>query len=281
MKKILTGIIITSILFAASPADAATTQIKIDDVVVKSDTTLEQKNNRTMVPLRVISENLGAQVHWNNSQITLSMNQATVILNVNDQTVIKNGKKEQVDVKPYIKDNRTFVPIRFIAETFGSQVDYRQGTVSIATEPLLLDNEKIKALRYEYHMTMGGVIQNIKGNAYHKAIYNIFQEQKGDKVEAPKDYFWHFNLETPGSYYKLGQYDFMSQDNNSVKQFDIYTLNQPFPEELLEGYHEYLLHDFTENTWYIFTDKEVKSIQQLLDNAFNNGFSKVISNTVA
>lgn len=206
MKKFFTGLFLTSTLFVATPADAATTQIKIDDVVVKSDTAPEQKNNRTMVPLRVISENLGAQVHWQDSQITLSMDQTTIKLNLNNRTVIKNGQKEQLDVQPYMKNNRTYVPIRFIAETFGSQVHYNDGTVNITTEPLLIEDEKIKVLRYEYHMTMGGVIQDIKGNAYHQALFKIFQEKKGDKVEAPKDYYWHLNLETPGSYYKLGQF---------------------------------------------------------------------------
>ncbi len=281
MKKIFTGLCLTTILWMATPAEAATTQIKIDDVVVQSDTAPEQKNNRTMVPLRVISENLGAQVHWQDAQITLSMDQATVKLNLNNRTVIKNGETEQLDVQPYMKNNRTYVPIRFIAETFGSQVRYNQGTVNITTEPLLIEDEKIKVLRYEYHMTMGGVIQDIKGHAYHQALFNIFQEKKGDKVEAPKEYYWHFNLEAPGSYYKLGQFDFMSHDNNSVKQYDIYTLNQPFPEELLQGYPKVLLHDTTEDNWYLFSEQAVKSIQQLIQSADNNGFSKIISNTVA
>ncbi|UKJ47449.1 copper amine oxidase N-terminal domain-containing protein [Lysinibacillus sp. ACHW1.5] len=281
MKKIFTGLCLTTMLWMATPAEAATTQIKIDDVVVKSDTAPEQKNNRTMVPLRVISENLGAQVHWQDSQITLAMDQTTIKLNLNNRTVIKNGEKEQLDVQPYMKNNRTYVPIRFIAETFGSQVHYNQGTVNITTEPLLIEDEKIKVLRYEYHMTMGGIIQDIKGNAYHQALYKIFQEKKGDKVEAPKEYYWHFNLEAPGSYYKLGQFDFMSHDNNSVKQYDIYTLNQPFPEELLQGYPKVLLHDASEDNWYLFSEQAVKSIQQLMNSADHNGFSKIISNTVA
>lgn len=281
MKKIFTGLCLTTMLWMATPADAATTQIKIDDVVVKSDTAPEQKNNRTMVPLRVISENLGAQVHWQDSQITLAMDQTTIKLNLNNRTVIKNGEKEQLDVQPYMKNNRTYVPIRFIAETFGSQVHYKQGTVNITTEPLLIEDEKIKVLRYEYHMTMGGVIQDIKGNAYHQALFKIFQEKKGDKVEAPKEYYWHFNLEAPGSYYKLGQFDFMSHDQNSVKQYDIYTLNQPFPEELLQGYPKVLLHDATEDNWYLFSEQAVKAIQQLINSADSNGFSKIISNTVA
>ena len=279
MKKIFTGLLLTSILWTASPADAATTQIKIDEVVVKTDATPELKNNRTMVPLRVISENLGAQVQWKDSKITLSKNQSTIILNLNSQTVIKNGKTEHLDGTPYLKNNRTYVPIRFIAETFGSQVDYKQGIVNIATKPLLISNQKIKAIHYEYHMTMGGIIQEIKGNSYHHAMFEIFQ-QKGNKVDAPKDYSWQLNLDTPGSYYKLGQYDFMNTDNKSVQQFDIYSLNQAFPDELLEGFPKVLLHDVSNNSWYIFSDSAVQSIQQLINRATNNGFNKIISNTV-
>jgi len=279
MKKIFTGLLLTSILWTASPADAATTQIKIDEVVVKTDATPELKNNRTMVPLRVISENLGAQVQWKDSKITLSKNQSTIILNLNSQTVIKNGKTEHLDGTPYLKNNRTYVPIRFIAETFGSQVDYKQGIVNIATKPLLISNQKIKAIHYEYHMTMGGIIQEIKGNSYHHAMFEIFQ-QKGNKVDAPKDYSWQLNLDIPGSYYKLGQYDFINTDNKSGQQFDIYSLNQAFPDELLEGFPKVLLHDVSNNSWYIFSDSAVQSIQQLINRATNNGFNKIISNTV-
>ncbi|KGA80330.1 MAG: copper amine oxidase N-terminal domain-containing protein [Lysinibacillus fusiformis] len=279
MKKIFAGLLLTSVLWTASPADAATPQLKIDEVVVKTDAAPEVKNNRTMVPLRVISENLGAQVQWKDSQITLSTNQSTVILTLNSQTVIQNGQAEQLDTTPYLKNNRTYVPIRFIAETFGSQVDYKQSTVNIATKPLFINNQKIKTLHYEYHMTMGGVIQEVKGHSYHHAMYKIFL-QKGDKVEAPKDYSWQLNLDIPGSYYKLGQYDFLNADNKSVQQFDTYSLNQAFPDELLKGYPTLLLHDVYNDSWYIFSDNKMQSIQQLMNAATNNGFNKIISNTV-
>ncbi len=280
MKKIFTGLLLTSVLWTASPADAATPLLMIDEVVVKTDAAPEVKNNRTMVPLRVISENLGAQVQWKDSQITLTMNQSTVLLTLNSQTVMKNGKAEHLDATPYLKNNRTYVPLRFIAETFGSQVDYKQSTVTIATKPLLLNNQKIKALHYEYHMTMGGIIQEMKGNSYHHAMFKIFQ-QKGAKVEAPKDYSWQLNLDVPGSYYKLGQYDFLNADNKSVQQFDMYSLNQAFPDELLEGYPTVLLHDVSNDSWYIFSDINKESIQKLINAATNNGFNKIISNTVA
>ncbi|KMY48675.1 copper amine oxidase N-terminal domain-containing protein [Peribacillus loiseleuriae] len=282
MKKILSGIFLALILILTSfPVYAANIQIKMDGVVIASDVNPEIRINRTMVPLRVISENLGAKVNWSDSEVTLTKNDMQVILKINSHSVVKNGKTVLLDVKPYIKNNRTFVPMRFLAETFGCNVNYKNSTVTVDTQPLVIDNVKIKALQEEYHMTMGGVVQQIKGNAYNKAIYNIFIENKGSKVEAPANYSWRYNIDTPGAYYKNAQYDFLDLEGNSIKRFDIYTLIKSFPAETLAGYPEVLIYDATENQWYLFTDTAFQSINQLIDTAYKNGFLKIISNTVA
>jgi len=61
----------------------------------------------------------------------------------------------------------------------------------------------------------------------------------------------------------------------------MYSLNQAFPDELLEGYPTVLLHDVSNDSWYIFSDINKESIQKLINAATNNGFNKIISNTVA
>ncbi|MFJ7983447.1 copper amine oxidase N-terminal domain-containing protein [Lysinibacillus xylanilyticus] len=281
MKKIFSGIFLAMILMLTSlPAYAAHSTIKIDGVVVTTDAAPEVKNNRTMVPLRVISENLGATVNWTDSKVTLTNNKMQITLQPNSNTVIKNGKTELLDVKPYLKNNRLFVPIRFIAETFGCQVNYQNSTVTVDTAPLVMNNVKVKAVQYEYHMTMGGVVQQIQGNTYNKALYKVFTENKGKVVDAPADYSWQINLDVPGSYYKDGQYNFMSHENKSIQQFDLYSLNGPFSDEELKGYPEVLIHDVTADKWYLSTVKARESINQLINTATNNGFVKVLSNTV-
>ncbi|MGE7949828.1 copper amine oxidase N-terminal domain-containing protein [Lysinibacillus sp. NPDC093688] len=281
MKKILSGVFLAMILMLTSlPAYAAHSTIKIDGVVVTTDAAPETKNNRTMVPLRVISENLGATVNWKDSKVTLTNNKMQITLQQNSNTVIKNGKTELLDVKPYLKNNRLFVPIRFIAETFGCQVNYQNSTVTIDTAPLVMNNVKVKAVQYEYHMTMGGVVQQMQGNTYNKALYKMFVENKGNLVDAPAKYSWQIDLDNPGSYYKLGQYNFMSHENKSIQQFDLYSLNTAFPDEELKGYPKALIHDVTADKWYLFTNNALESIDQLLNTATNNGFVKVLSNTV-
>ncbi|TYO94634.1 hypothetical protein [Desulfallas thermosapovorans] len=147
-------------------------------------------------------------------------------------------------------------------------------------ELLVINGAKIQALQHEYHMTMGGVVQHIKGNAYNKAIYDVFLAHKGSKVEAPASYSWQVNMDLPGAYYKLGQYDFLDLDGNSIQRFDIYGLINAHPAEILVGFPEILLYDASANQWFLFSDTAKQSIDQLIFTATKNGFQTVISNTV-
>ncbi|MEK4699898.1 copper amine oxidase N-terminal domain-containing protein [Solibacillus sp. FSL R7-0668] len=279
MKKVILGILLAlNLINISTPTYATTNQITIDGITIASDVNLEVKNNRTMVPLRVISENLGANVNWSDSQVTLTKNDMKVILKFNSNKVVKNGKTELLDVKPYIKNNRTFVPMRFIAESFGSNVNYKYGIVTVDTKPFIIDSVKVKALQHEYHATMGGIIQEIKGHGYNEAIYNVFIENKGSKIEAPANYTW-MSHPSPGEYYKSGQYDFIDQEGNSIARFDMYTLVQSFDDNL-SSQPQVLIHVPTEHQWYLFNENARQAMDTLIDRAFANGFVTVISNTI-
>jgi hypothetical protein len=281
MKKAFFGVFLAIFLFISSSTTyAAENQIKVDGVAIASDVKPEIKNKRTMVPLRVISENLGASVEWSNSEVIIAKSDMKVILTLNSSTAEKNGEKILLDVKPYMKNNRIFVPLRFIAETFRCNVNYSNFTVTVDTEPLFIDGVRVKALQQEFHMFMGGVVQQINGNAYNETFYNIFVENKGEKVEAPANYSWRFTIDTLGSYYKNAQFDFLDQKGNSLVRFDVYSLIRTFPSELLTGYPEILIHDVSKDEWYLFSDTARQSINQLIDTASKNGFLTIISNTV-
>ncbi|CAM3105653.1 copper amine oxidase N-terminal domain-containing protein [Paenibacillus sediminis] len=272
MKKVLTGIFAALILSISSPAYAADMQIKVEGVTIASDVKPEIKNNRTMVPLRFISENLGAKVNWSSSEVTLAKSDMLVILKVKSKTAVKNGKPTLLDATPYIKNNRIMVPLRFIAETFNSSVEFRNSTVSVEPAPFVLDGVKVKALQHEVYYTMGSIVKQINGSAYNEAIYHIF-ENKGSKVNAPAGYTSSVQELTPGDYYMVGKFDFLDQKGNSIKQFDLYTLSHS------EGNPDVMLYDATENQWYLFTHSAVQSIYQFIDTAGRNGFLTTISDT--
>lgn len=144
MKKIIKGSLILSMLMIiALPVYGSAITINIDNVPVVSDAPPELKDNRTMVPLRIISENLGALVAWSDGQVTLSKANMEVILKLGSKEVSKNGHIELLDVETYTQNNRTMVPLRFIAETFGATVDYQDSVVSITTKPIAMTKDMI------------------------------------------------------------------------------------------------------------------------------------------
>lgn len=123
-------------------------------MAITSDVKPEMKNKRAMVPLRVISESLGASVEWSDSEVILAKSEMKVKLAVNRSIAEKNGKKMLLDVKPYTKNNRIYVPLRFIAEAFGCNVNYSNFAVTVDTKPLFINGVQVKALQQEYRMTL-------------------------------------------------------------------------------------------------------------------------------
>jgi hypothetical protein len=90
-------------------------------------------NGRTMVPLRFISESLGAQVEWNalSRTVTVQGGGNTIVLTVGVSTAMVNGQARSLEAPPQIVGGRTFVPLRFINESLGARVDYNSATRSI------------------------------------------------------------------------------------------------------------------------------------------------------
>ncbi len=84
------------------------------------------ENGRTLVPLRVVSENLGLAVDWNGDlkQITISKDDQQFIFLIGQNFFQKGDSKQDLDVTPKIVDGRTLVPIRVIAEAFGQEVTW-------------------------------------------------------------------------------------------------------------------------------------------------------------
>lgn len=92
-------------------------------------------NERTFVPIRFISENIGGQVSWDSVTGTVSINlngnEIKMVVGECDYTI--NGEIYTMDVAPQITSDRTFIPIRVAAESLGLQVDYdNHGLVSIS-----------------------------------------------------------------------------------------------------------------------------------------------------
>ncbi|WP_157942996.1 copper amine oxidase N-terminal domain-containing protein [Acetivibrio saccincola] len=83
-------------------------------------------NGRTQVPVRFVSEALGAEVGWEGSTKTVTISQRDkeikIVIGKKDYTI--NGEKSLMDTEALLKEDRTFVPIRFVSEGLGARVDW-------------------------------------------------------------------------------------------------------------------------------------------------------------
>ncbi|RKD22926.1 hypothetical protein BEP19_11885 [Ammoniphilus oxalaticus] len=92
------------------------------------------KNDYTMVPARFISENLGAQVTWDDQSKVVSIERDHHMIQMKNGSsqVTVNGTVVTVDTAIEIKNGSTFVPLRFIAEQLGAEVKWDANQKSIA-----------------------------------------------------------------------------------------------------------------------------------------------------
>ncbi len=88
------------------------------------------RNNRTLGPIRLLAEALGAEVLWNNErkEVTIKKDKHEVILRVNKRDYLVDGQIKQMDTEmvynPLI--GRTYAPIRYVTESLGAEVEWEK-----------------------------------------------------------------------------------------------------------------------------------------------------------
>ena len=91
------------------------------------------QSDRTILPVRAVVEALGGEVSWDGETNTATLKYADseIRLVINSRTAYLNGQEQTLDVTPVIIDDRTYLPIRFIAEGFGWGVDWNANTKEV------------------------------------------------------------------------------------------------------------------------------------------------------
>ena len=104
-------------------------------------------NGRTLVPIRAIIEAMGGDVKWDGETSTavLTLGEDIITLTIGSETAFFNEEKHTLDVAPKIINDRTMLPIRFIAESFKFGVDWDEKTETITITKELADNSATAA----------------------------------------------------------------------------------------------------------------------------------------
>jgi cell wall-associated NlpC family hydrolase len=109
-------------------------KVLIDNKPLDMDVQPMVVNNRTLLPLRAVFESLGAQVDWLKEQNIIEGRKGSTVIDLhfNDTNALVNGKTVPMEVAPVVVNDRTLVPVRFIAESLGASVTWDANTNTVA-----------------------------------------------------------------------------------------------------------------------------------------------------
>ena len=178
-KRMITGILVICLVFALGlPAfakeqsctdkygrnivygtDKFSVKYNGDTVVFPDAQPYVDSNNRTLVPIRFVSETMGADVSWRGETSTAVIAKGDLIITItigeSSISITKDGKTTRLimDTQAVLKDERTCVPFRYIGEALGAWVGYSDLLHTAQIYDDVLTPEEISRLHGYYDMT--------------------------------------------------------------------------------------------------------------------------------
>lgn len=145
----------------------------IDGEKIETDVSPFISNDRTLVPVRCIFEKFKAEVNWVEStqQVIINSGETKITLQINNKTAYVNNEAVKLDSAPLIKNDRTFVPVRFISEKLGYNVSWNgdERVVSIFS-PQKEETPKSTITKIEAVKSGSGSLVTIKADNFEKPL---------------------------------------------------------------------------------------------------------------
>jgi len=140
MKKIIITTIIIAmmatliggVLMVNANADVSVT-VDGNKVVFPDAKPFIDENGRTLIPVRFVTEDLGATVEWNaqDREVYITKDGVNIMIRIDQEMILVNGRTKAMDTKAIIKEDRTYVPIRYVAEELGVTVGWDASTRTV------------------------------------------------------------------------------------------------------------------------------------------------------
>ena len=156
MKKTrLTAIILTLAILAGLTASLPVGSTAADNITVIVDgktirfpdaPAFVDGNGRTQIPVRYVGEAMGMLVQWENKarRATFSMEMSGLARHVDfyigsDVFYVKDAPdnipvSKKMNTTAFVRDSRTYVPVRYLAEAFGATVQWDSATRTVVIE---------------------------------------------------------------------------------------------------------------------------------------------------
>jgi N-acetylmuramoyl-L-alanine amidase len=179
--------------------------LQVDGDLVESDVPPVIIKERTLIPARAVFESMGADVSWDEDTrlVEVRMGTSNVKLTIDSDTAYVNGEAVDMDVPAMIIDDRTLIPVRFVAESLSCGVDWDDLSRKViltspdenANEKMTIDSIEITDKSDFYRITIQGdnMAEGYKSFAYDSPerfgidIDNAELDMKDGKIKADRD----------------------------------------------------------------------------------------------
>ena len=120
----------TQELYDALEAQKSAPYVCVNDTVLGFTQPPIIESDRTLIPMRFLFEQLGAEVDWDNDTQTATAVRANkaVAFSIDNTTATVNGAETVMDVPARLVGDKTMVPLRFLSEELGYTVEWDEET---------------------------------------------------------------------------------------------------------------------------------------------------------
>lgn len=239
MKKLLISISTVMIFFLANviPTQASGNEVIEHGIL---------KNNRVLIPIRAVSQNMGIDVKWNQFQKTaqLTKGETVITLAVQFKRALVNQDRVDFDAPVELIQNTTYVPLRFVSQTMGAEVKWDQKTKEAT---VILDDKQVvvKLMKPKHQVPTN---QRLSDTRIARLSEKLNEASDLSKVKQVRTYFKPYFtdrliqqiIEQEGLHFKEMNFDMNTATVNYASNTSAMLIQSYIPGNILTGELHYV-----------------------------------------
>ncbi|TDF94116.1 stalk domain-containing protein [Paenibacillus piri] len=162
--------------------------VTLDELPVQFEVPPFISDGKTFVPFRPIFEKLGLKITWLGDSKTIigEKEGVSIQIHIDELNAEVNGQPVQLTEPPKLISGTTFVPLRFVAESVGSKVEWDGSSrmVTIKSKHSFVSSDgTFRVTAFGNWVQTGGtqesVMLRIEGGSFNAFMVNVFPKQEG------------------------------------------------------------------------------------------------------
>ncbi|HHV71715.1 MAG TPA: hypothetical protein GXX38_03775 [Clostridia bacterium] len=193
MKKFLAAVMIFIILISngiAYGSNSPKIEIELDGVQADFENYPVLKEGRVLVPVRSIFSRLNAEMNWKEEsrEAILIKDGTEIVLGIDKKQAKINGVDFNLDVPAQIFDGYTYVPLRFITQAFGYEVEWDQENYLVSIVTKSIARPEVEIYGYYGFGSYNSLLSNPEKLSKIAPMWFVLDGDGSIKTNYPQDY---------------------------------------------------------------------------------------------